>query len=139
MGYSHKKIWRQSTMDLTLLHVFLSMPKLQGLFLMVLSPRPLLRIDYVVVNPENEKTQCRNALWVLHCTWSCSVQITCLLTFAIRGEEMYPELHSTVWRQICAKSFIVALFLISYVSLHSVVDKIVVHPHNERLFLYLKK
>lgn len=30
---------------------------------MVLSLRPLLRIDYVVVNLENQKTQYENVLW----------------------------------------------------------------------------
>lgn len=63
MGNLHKKIWETIHNGLLiLLPIFLSMIKLQGPILLVLAPRPLLSIDYIDVNSENEKTECNNAL-----------------------------------------------------------------------------
>lgn len=77
---------RRSTMDL--LHPYKSFWECQNckaLILMVLSLRPLLRIDYVVVNLENQKTQHENVLWG-------PTLYLVLLVFAIKEEEIYPKI-----------------------------------------------
>lgn len=65
----------------------------KALILMVLLPRSLLRIEYVVVNSENEKNTAQE------CTMgpysAPGIALYKLLTFAIKGEEMYHKMIPT--------------------------------------------
>lgn len=107
---------RQSTKDL--LHPYKSFWECQNckaLILMVLSLRPLLRIDYVVVNLENEKTQHENALWG-------PTLYLVLLVFDIKEEEIYSKIthnnteihmseviHCNIVRNFCNLLYILTL------------------------------
>ena len=79
-----------------LLHAFTSFwvyKNCKALILMVLSPRSLLRIEYVATNSENKKkysTGCTMGPYT-----APGIALYKLLTFAIKGEEMYRKMIPT--------------------------------------------